>query len=110
MDTTGRNFADFFYAASRRGLMKPNTAKSFSGPVRKVLPVVEGWETMDVAQLDAEDILGRFRNIHGDELTPSSLVAYERRFKQALQVFQEYASNPTKWRFKGAGGSARKSR
>ncbi len=108
MDTTGKGFSDFWTTAAKRGLMKVNTASSFAAPVRKVLSVETDWETLDINQLDVDSLLERFRNLHAHELTQGSLVAYERRFKAALQIYQEYVSNPTKWKYKGQTSSARK--
>ncbi len=108
MESTGKQFAEFWTWAAQKGLMNENTAYGFSSPVRKILSVDEGWENMNVTKLDVDDILQRFQNIHGKEFKPESLNAYFRRFRQALSLYLQYVDNPTAWKYKGQQSSTRK--
>jgi len=108
METTGKQFVEFWNWASKKGLMNENTAYAFSSPVRKIISVHENWENLDVAKLDVDDLLKRFQNIHGKEFKPNSLSAYFRRFRQAHSLYLQYIENPTAWKFKGQQSSTRK--
>lgn len=108
METTGKQFVDFWSWAAQKGLMNENTAYSFSSPVRQIISVNEDWETLDVSKLDVDNLLSRFQNIKGKNFKPDSLNAYFRRFKQALEMFLEYVENPTGWKYKGQNSQNRK--
>jgi len=108
METTGKQFVDFWNWAAQKGLMNENTAYSFSSPVRQIISVNEDWETIDVSKLNVDDLFSRFQNIKGKNFKPDSLNAYFRRFRSALEMFLEYVENPTGWKYKGQSNQSRK--
>lgn len=108
METTGKQFVEFWSWASSKGLMNENTAKGIAAPVRQVLSIDENWETQDVSNIDADELLQRFQNVRGKDFKPESLNAYARRFKQALDLFLQYTRDPSGWKFKGKISSNRK--
>jgi hypothetical protein len=98
MDTTGNALVDHWNWAVSKGLMNRNTGNSLRAACAKVLPVMEGWEELDVRELDVEDVLKRFVNLRSQEYKPDSLEAYKRRFRQAVTSFLEYADDPAAWK------------
>ena len=110
MESTGKQFVEFWSWASEKGLMNENTAKSYAAPVRQIISVSEGWETMDVSTADADDLVRRFKNVRGKDFKPDSLNAYSRRFKQALDLFLKYVRDPASWKFKGYTNIGRKAK
>jgi len=110
METTGKQFVEFWAWASKKGLMNENTAYAFSSPVRQIMSVNDDWETIDVSKLDIDNLFLRFRNMNEKKFKPASLNAYFRRFKLALEMFLEYVENPTGWKHKGQITQNRKSK
>jgi hypothetical protein len=98
MDTTARSLLEFFNKASAKGLIKPAMAGRLVTAVKKVLEIDELWTEIDLAHVDAQQWLARFRNLKGREYSPSSLIEYERRFKRAMAMFLNYASDPSGWK------------
>lgn len=101
METTGKQFVEFWGWVSSKGLMNDNTAKSFSAAVRQVISIDENWETLDVSGINVDDLLQRFRNVRSKDFKPDSLNVYGRRFKQALDLFLQYIRDPAGWKFNG---------
>ena len=110
MDTTGKQFVEFWSWAAKKDLLNKNTAKSFAAPVRQIISVNENLETMDVSRVDATELFRRFQNVRGKDFRPDSLNAYSRRFKQALDLFLRYTNDPTSWKFKGYTNTGRKTK
>lgn len=82
--------------AIERGLVNKNTGRSIKAAVNQVLSIEDGWERMRVDDMDVEGLLLRFRNLSG--ISPSSLAAYEARFRQAVASYLDYLNNPTTYR------------
>lgn len=110
METTGKEFVDFWAYAIKKGLMNPNTARSLGGPVKQILSIDEDWESKDVSTVDTDELLTRFHNMRGKDFKPESLQIYDRRFKQALDLFLQYTSNPTGFRYQGGQANNRKNK
>ncbi|RJP47829.1 MAG: hypothetical protein C4583_15875 [Anaerolineaceae bacterium] len=108
METTGKQFVEFWTWASQKGLMNENTAYSFSSPVKQIISINDGWEEVDVRKLDVDVLLSQFQNLKGKNFKPNSLNTYFRRFKLALDMFLEYVDNPTGWKYKGQIAQNRK--
>ncbi len=104
METTGKQFAEFWSWAASKGLMNENTAYSFSSPVRQIIGVSEEWQTIDVSKLDVDSLFTRFQNMRGRDFKPESLDKYFRRFRMALKLFLNYVENPTGWKYGGQLG------
>lgn len=98
MDTSGRALVDHWKWAADKGLMNQNTAGGLRAACSQVLSVLDGWETLDVSALNADDVHRRFMNLRGKDFTPTSLAAYKRRFNQALTEFLAYTKNPDQWK------------
>jgi hypothetical protein len=82
--------------AAERGLMKKNTARSMKAAAKQVIAIEPEWERLQVADMDVEDLLARFRNI--THIRPESIRAYESRFRQAVTSYMTYLNSPTTYR------------
>jgi hypothetical protein len=108
VETTGKEFVDFWSWASGKGLMNKNTAQSLATAVKRVISIDEGWETIDVRTMNIDEILLRFKNIRNKDFTPDSLQVYERRFKRALKLFLQYQQSPSTWKYPSKTDAGRK--
>jgi len=108
METTGKDFIEFWSWASDKGGMNKNTANSLATAVKQVIYIEENWQTIDVNSLDVNKLLLRFQNARKKEFTPESLHVYERRFKQALGLFLDYQRDPVNWKYKSQASNTRK--
>jgi hypothetical protein len=73
----------------------------------KVLGVLDEQEAADVTDIDLDDVMLRFHNLHGKGFTPESLQTYKSRVKSGLDDFRAYLENPLGFR---PGGSRREPR
>ena len=107
MDTSGKHLVDHWTWAAEKDEMNKNTAAALKAACTQVLSVVEGWEDVDVMNLDVEDTLRRFQTLRKKEFKPKTLDAYTRRFKQALDSYLAYVRNPRGWKFQAHQRAAR---
>jgi hypothetical protein len=98
MDTTGKALVEHWKWASDKGLMNENTANGYRAACNQVLGVLDEWETLDVAAIDIDDVMRRFINKRSKDFAPGSLVAYKRRFAQAVAEFLSYTKSPETWK------------
>ena len=101
MERSGKQFVEFWDWAFNKGLMKENTAKSLAVASKQIISVDENWETLDVLNIDVDDLLARFKNLRGKDFKPDSLNVYEHRFRQAVDLFLQHSRDPANWKFKG---------
>jgi len=74
--------------------------------VSQILKIEEDWEALDVRQIDASEVIGRFRNL--SDLSPASLATYESRFRSGLESYIAYLDNPTTYQPKARRQSAQR--
>lgn len=98
-DGTARAFVEHWDWVSARGLLNRNTALALRAAAGRVLQI-EGsdWESVDVRNLDVEELLGRFANLAKQDFAPQSLATYQSRFRKALSLYAEYLNNPAGYR------------
>lgn len=101
MDTTAKNLVEFLDKAGTTGRIKPDMAGQLSSTARMILGIEQDWEEIDVAHLDTEGLLARFKNLKGLEYAPRSLTEYERRFRRSIKMFLDYVQNPSGWKHNG---------
>jgi len=99
MDSTGRALVDHWSWAAEKGLMNKNTAGTFRAACSQVLSVIDDWESLDIKDLNPDDVFLRFQNKRGKDFRPKSLHDYARRFRQAHASYLRYLENPASWRF-----------
>lgn len=101
LNTDAKNLIEHWDWAAGKGLMNRATAASLKSAASKVLGVLDDWETVNVREIDVEDVILRFQTLHARDFTPASLETYASRFRKAVQLFLEYVANPAGWRVAG---------
>ncbi len=96
--TTGKDLVDHWSWAAEKGIMKKNSAYSLRSACSNVLSVIDGWESIDIASIDIEDVISRFKNIQARNYKPRSLEAYGKRFQKAIESYLEYIQDPGAWK------------
>ena len=97
MDATGKALVDHWGWAIDKGLMNRNTASALRAACTQVLSILEDWESVDINKLEVNDVINRFKNLKARDFKPQTLDAYERRFLQAVQSFQDFNNDPSSW-------------
>jgi hypothetical protein len=102
VDGTGAALVQFLDYAIRYGLMKSATASSYKVAVKELLSATHGdaWESVDVLNMDLDDISQRFQTLRAMKFSPESLGTYRSRFRSAVAMYREYLSAPDRstWR------------
>lgn len=93
--TSGKNFISFWDYLIDRGLMNENTARALGAASKAILSIEEGWEELDVNNVNVAELIRRFENIHAKDYSPKTLATYGRRFKLALKEYLKYNENPS---------------
>lgn len=97
-NTTGKQLVDHWTWAAEKGVMNRNSAFGMRSACSQVLSVLDNWKEIDVTSIDIEDLLKRFRNLRARDFSPSSLDAYEKRFRGGIASFLDYVNNPSGWK------------
>lgn len=95
---TGKSLLEFWDWSANKGLVNKNTALGLRSAVQKVLEIEDDWESINVAELDVEDLLHRFENLRATDYKPGSLATYKSRFRKAMGMYLDYLSSPSTWR------------
>ncbi len=83
MDGTGAGLVDFLTWAADRGKMNASTAGAHKAAVTQVLELeADDFGTIDIKNLDVNDILDRFVRKKGHKYNPDSLATYQGRFRR----------------------------
>lgn len=83
-----------------KGYLKAATANAMKVAVREVLRAAEGddWEAIDVSTVDLTDVLRRFSTLRAMKYKPQSLDTYGKRFASAVEMYRDFAADPSSWR------------
>lgn len=98
IEATGQGLVEFLQRLGRQGKLKANTSGAYASASEKVLEIDEGWQTLDLRSLDAEEQLDRFVNLRHASYTPASLTTYKTRFTRSLEMYLAYLEDPSGWR------------
>jgi hypothetical protein len=107
INTSAKALVEFWDWASDKGQMNPNTARALKAACVQTLAIEDGWESLDVRNIDPEDLSRRFQNKRSKDFTPGSLEAYRQRFAKAVSLFLEYAKAPASWKHRPIGRTAK---
>jgi hypothetical protein len=112
MSGMGSGYMAFLDYTGDKGLLGKENSQRIKQASREVLQQVEGegWETMDVRELELDDVAKRFETLRATKYTPSSLKAYQSRFRTGMTMYREFLQDPGGWRPKKASRSAIHSR
>jgi hypothetical protein len=96
---TAAGLLRFLGYSAEKGLINPTTARARRSACTKVLEI-DGpdWRQQPVADIDAEDQLARFSRKSGGKYSPGSLATYGQRFRDAVNDYLQFLSNPTGYR------------
>src|SRR5207248_842726 len=98
-DGTAGDLVEHFTWVASRGLLNQATAKALRTACTRVLEIEgEGWQALDVRNLEAESLLNRFETLKKRDYNPGSLATYRSRFKKALQLYLSYLADPSGYR------------
>lgn len=97
-NTTAKALLEFLDQAAEKGWLNKNTAAGYRAACQRILEIEDGWEDVDVAALDVDDIFQRFLTLKGNDYSPGSLQTYKSRFRTALETFLERAKDPSAWK------------
>ena len=109
MEATGKALVDHWKWAAEKGLMNKNSAGSLRAACTQVLSVLDDWENVNINELDPDDVIKRFENLKAQDFTPKTLHEYGKRFRRAVQSFQDYIREPSSWSPTKSNTSSRRS-
>lgn len=93
---TKAGLIQFVEMITSKGWINPNTGGGWKAAVTKILGDTPADE--DVHKIDVETSIRRYNNLHPGELSPASLLQYEKRIKQAIEQYKNYVAEPTKYK------------
>lgn len=91
----------FLNYVGTKGLLSPATVESRKASVNKVLGILSADEAQDVSNIDLDQVMRRFANLHGQGYTADSLRTYKSRTKSSIDDFLRYVENPMAFRVSG---------
>lgn len=83
---------------SSKGLMAKATVSARKAASSQILAILEDDEAADITNIDLDQVVHRFQNLHGKKYTPQSLTTYKSRVKAAIDDFSSYLANPLAFR------------
>ena len=98
IETTGKSFIEFWDKRANVGDLKHNTANATKVACLQVLSANDGWETLDIQNIDRDEIFRRFQNKRSLDFKAETLAVYRRRFNHAVDSFLDYVRNPAAWK------------
>lgn len=102
-------------AGHRTGSVVLRRVQAMKTACKEVLSAIDGesWETVQIPDLDIDDVLRRFETLRAMKFSTGSLGTYKSRFKKSVAMFKAFQDNPSAWRpdvkprNRGASQSAR---
>lgn len=106
-DGTAAGLIAFLEWAGTRGEMNPATASSRAVSVRRVLEIESApLESIDLRQLDVQDLLDRFETLKRLEYTSESMKVYKSRFRASVGSYLAWLDKRPDWRRGGRPAAA----
>jgi len=90
-------FFQFIDFVGKKGLVKDSKASNWKSAGIQMLSILDADEKKDLRGLDVEQLINRFANLKGTEVTSSSLKIYKSRFKGAYIDFMSWAEDPVNY-------------
>jgi hypothetical protein len=97
-DGTGAGLQAFLDWAGTRGEIPLATAKNLAGASGKVLAVEPDADTVDVTQIDPDDVFGRFETLNRLNYTSESMVTYRSRFFKSVAMYRAWLDKRPDWK------------
>jgi hypothetical protein len=109
MQGTGQGLAEFLERAATRGDLNQSTARAMRSSVRKIIGVEsEDLSSVDVRQLDVDDLLDRFTKLHRAEYSDGSMETYRSRFRLGIAMYLAWLDNDPDWKSAGRAVPAKR--
>lgn len=94
---TGAGMIAFLNAKIRQHELVDTTGSALRTGCQKVLDTESDPELFDVQHGDVDDLILRFRNKHRGNMKDATLTAYEKRFRQTVDMYRKWLNNED-WR------------
>src|SRR5258708_40056582 len=104
MEPNGKDLVGFFDYAAEKGLMGRDWASTLKSACKSVLSTVQpdGWETLDISDVDIDAFILRFERLKMADLKPDSLHVYGKRVRNGIAAYREFLRSPSTWQYKSA--------
>jgi hypothetical protein len=99
---------DFLSHAGERGLMPAATAQALAVATRNVFSVLDGAERSNLPLDDLDGVIKRFNNKRARDFNPGSLKEYGRRVRRAVDMYQQWKTDPANFTVKTRSTSTSK--
>jgi len=94
---TGAGWMKFFqFVIDKHQLSEPQVA-AYRTAARRVLDVEDNPDSVDIVNLDEDDLLRRFRVKNKSNLTEQSFATYESRFRRGRSMYLKWCNNEPDW-------------
>lgn len=95
-DWTAGAVTDFCDYLSEKNYVASQTATSWKTAVTRVVELAEGdgWENVDLQNVNEELLFTRFENAARSDFTGGTIKAYEKRFKKARSEYEAWVAAP----------------
>jgi site-specific recombinase XerD len=97
-DYSRRALMEFFGYMAAKGLGNSNTIAARKAAANKMLSILDASESLDLRNVDLDQVATRFFNLHAKEFTPESMVTYKSRLKSGIEDFISYTTNPSSFK------------
>ena len=94
---TGAGLSAFLLRLGERGEINQNTAANLRRAAEKVLGI-EDPSSVDIRNLDVDEILDRFENLNRLSYTDTSLQTYRSRFRLGVELYQRFLAADPAWK------------
>jgi hypothetical protein len=95
---TAEGVRDFIDYLSNKGLLNANSANGLRTACEKIFSALDIDERNNLNGLDVDAAIARFMNKNPGGLTPQSASAYRSRVRKALDLLNDFNSNPAGFR------------
>jgi hypothetical protein len=99
---------DFLDHTRKKGLMPAATAQALAVASRNVIGVLDNEEQENIAGIDIDATIKRFNNKRAKDFTPESLKVYGSRVRRAIELFEQWKTNPAEFSVKTRNSSPRR--
>jgi hypothetical protein len=97
---------EFLDYARAKGILARKTADAYKSASSLALSIDgEGWENIEVRNVDVGQQLDRYIRLRGQKASPQTLATYRRRVAKAIELYLDFLDNPTG--FRGSSGRPR---
>jgi hypothetical protein len=102
------DLVDFLDHTRKKGLMPAATAQALAVASRNVLGVLDNEEQENIAGIDIDAAIKRFNNKRAKDFNPASLKVYGSRVRRAIELFEQWKTNPAEFSVKTRNSSPRR--